>query len=657
VQALNHGLIEKLQHFKHRKSMFFIAFNRQQHALNLQVDPEIIRDGMHPFAQPDKWGHLSRSNLLVVQTVTWNTAASELEPAPYRHAASGVLAISWARLDNRDELAGMLGIAAAEAKTLCDSEWITRVYLKWGEDGVNRLVGDFVFALYDPRSQKIFCARDHMGVRPLYYHLSDRTFVCATNLGSLTGFDGVPADIDEAWMADYLSALSMSFDRTPYKEIRKLPPAHCLSVSANRRNLRQYANLADVQPLELKDSQEYVDAYREQLEQAILCRLDSNYPIGAELSGGIDSSTITAFAARAMRRSLSDLHTFGFAHLDLEPEYILAVSRSWRLPINHIVTGRVQDPLTNRERGLKILGYPKEHSTSVYHEPFYQLAERLNIRTLLSGFGGDEFATTIHGYMVPMEMLAQGRYWEAFQILEGNPLLRSLRMLKLSLRKVRSKNFTREEYHPGMYQGVRKRWPHQILNRETMAQYDLQRRCFGVAKFDAGYTDLKKFTLEKRWAPFVPTRMENCQLMAAARNIEYRWPLLDIRLVKLFLSIPSEENYHRGMGRYLHRRAIQGVVPDLVTWKRSKDMGSAAASLQHMPAKPAKSSSPVKIVNAELHPELLKLIDNKKFQRQLDDVLQQNRDMSFDKIYQYRRNISSVNWLNEWLWRTSPKRK
>ena len=72
-----------------------------------------------------------------------------------------------------------------------------------------------------------------------------------------------------------------------------------------------------------------------------------------------------------------------------------------------------------------------------------------------------------------------------------------------------------------------------------MEKYDLKQRYFDLARFDAGYTDLKRFTLENRWAPFVPTRMENCTLMAAARKIEYRWPLLDVRLVKLFLGIPS----------------------------------------------------------------------------------------------------------------------
>ena len=227
------------------------------------------------------------------------------------------------------------------------------------------------------------------------------------------------------------------------------------------------------------------------------------------------------------------------------------------------------------QRSLDLLGYPVEHPNATSYEPFYRLAEKLEIRTLLSGFGGDEFGTTIHGYLVPMEMLMQRRFRELFNILPGNALFRFLRLIKMEWRRRKPGNFTVPAYNPRFYEAFKQRWPHRIVRDELVRRYNLEERYFDTARFDAGYTDLKRFTLEKRWQPFVPTRMENCTLMAAGRKIEYRWPLLDIRLVRLFLSIPSEENYYRGMGRYLHRRAIDGIVPKMVTWKQSKDMGAA----------------------------------------------------------------------------------
>ena len=500
-----------------------------------------------PFGTPDKSGSIEKGNVLLLQCVTWNTTPSTLEPAPFHDDQEKISIASWARIDNRDELAGKLDISRSKADRICDSELILKCYLKWREDCVSHLIGDFVFVIYDEKQQKVFCGRDHMGVRPFYYFISDGLFVCATSLSALMGLKSVPVKIREQWMVDYLTHLSMSFDQTPYEGIYKLPPAHTLTVTPEKHHLRQYFTLSAEPELKLKDSREYVDAYREQLETAIKCRLNTTYPLGSELSGGIDSSTITAYGAKFFEQPLTNFHTFAFANSELEPQHILAVSQAYGLPYNHVFTGRRLNREGLVERSLKILGYPVEHGSATFHEPFYQLAEK----------------------------------------------------------------------------------------------YNLKQRYFDTARFDAGYTDLKRFTLEKRWMPFVPTRMENCILMAAARKIEYRWPLLDIRLVKLFLSIPSEENYYRGMGRYLHRRAIEGVVPKLVTWKKGKDMGNIMG--------PDHSGRMDTVPNTDLHPELTKLIDVKKFNEQITAMAQSKTGKDDGLTFQFRRNGQTVKNLDIWL--------
>ena len=482
-----------------------------------------------------------------------------------------------------------------------------------------------------------------MGVRPFYYYLSDDRFVCATSLSPLIHLKDVPVQISRKWMVDYLTHLSMNFDETPYIGIHKLAPAHTLTVTPEKHHLRQYFELSAEPELKLKDSREYVEAYREQLETAIKCRLNTTYPLGSELSGGLDSSTITAYAAKFFDRPLTQLHAFAFANLEMEPQYILAVSQAYGLPHTHVVAGQQQDQDAVLDRSLKILGYPVEHANATYHEPFYQLAETFKIRTLFSGFGGDEFGTTIHGYMVPMEMILKRRYKDLFNVLPGNALFRFLRLMKLELRKIKSHDFTRPEYNPRFLAAWNKRWPHQIVAEDAVQAYDLKKRYFDTARFDAGYTDLKKFTLEKRWMPFVPTRMENCTLMAAARKIEYRWPLLDVRLVKLFLSIPSEENYFRGMGRYLHRRAIDGVVPNLVTWKKSKNMGNIVGS-DH---RGRMDMDTVSIT--DLDPELTKLLDVKKLNEQIMAMAQSENKKIDDLSFQFRRNRQTVKNIDQWL--------
>ena len=502
--------------------MFVLTFHRSARSDRCILSPDGVVNQLMPYATPDRKGHYQDDHVQLIQCVTWNTAPSKKEPAPFYDAEASIYGASWARIDNREELASKLGMDTAAMERMCDTELICRCYRRWEKHCVDHLVGDFVFVLYDQKKRNIFCGRDHMGVKPFYYHLSDDRFICATSLAPLIHVKDLTLNIREKWIVDYLTHLSMSFDETPYREIRKLPPAHTLTVTPEKHVLKQYFELSSEPELKLKDSREYVDAYREQLERAIKCRLNTTFPIGTELSGGIDSSTITAYAAKFMESSLNRLHAFAFANSELEPQYILSVSQAYGLPYTHVVTGRQQEMEKIYKRSLDILGYPVEHGNATHHEPFYRLAQTFDIRTLLSGFGGDEFGTTIHGNMIPMEIILNRRYRDLYSLLPGNALFRFLRLAKLGLRKIKSHNFSQPEYNPRFLTAWNERWPNQIVRPDVAEKYQLKARYFETARFDAGYTDLKKFTLEKRWMPFVPTRMENCTLMAAARKIDYR---------------------------------------------------------------------------------------------------------------------------------------
>lgn len=610
----------------------------------MRIDPQKIINRLMPCAQPDKSGFLADDNSsLLIQCLHWNTTRSKLEPVPLQHAESGIHAASWARLDNREELGKKLDIAPAELAGICETELILYSYLKWGESCVDHLIGDFVFVILDRKENKVFCGRDHMGVKPLYYYASDDLFVCATNVSALRQEEGMPFEIDERWIAEYLLQLSMSFDRTPYQGIMKLPPAHSLTVTPQTARLRQYFTLSAEPELKLAKSSDYVDAYREVLEEAIRCRLDSDYAIGSELSGGIDSSTVTAFAAKFIKEPDKRLHTFGSTLFELEKQLIMEVCREARVANNHIFTTLATDSNVSRQRSMALLGYPVEHGMSTAHEIIYQHGEQLGIRTLLSGFGGDEFCTTIHGYMVPMALAVESRYLELFRILPGNPFFRFLRLLKMEWRRRKAANFTTSA-PLGFLDEYKARWPHRIVREELADKYSLKERFFDAARFDEGYTDLKKFTLEKRWQPFVPTRMENCTLMASGRRIEYRWPLLDIRLVSLFLSIPAKENYYRGMGRYLHRRAIDGVVPGSVTWKQSKDMGALASE------QPWDNHLLLDVDVAGLHPTLTACMDAERLLQQVERFQMLMKNTVDDEVFQIRKNMRAVKELNDWLY-------
>jgi len=621
--------------------MFFTQFFRKNEYPLHASTPQQVISRISPYSEPDKSGYLKLDRILLVQCLNITTAASQLEPTPYYHPESGIAVVSWSRLDNLHELSSLLELSTIRNEQMCDSEIIFHAWMKWREKCVDYLVGDFSFALYSTKEQKLFCARDHMGARPFYYYLCDDFFVCACSLPALLSCKYITKVIEEKWIAEYLTNLSMDFTLTPYKGVLKLAPAQNLTVHLHKSSLNQYFQLEPLSPLILKDSRDYVEVYREQLNQAVNCRLRSVHPFGCELSGGIDSSTVATFAAKQSNNILSNLHAFAFARLELEPLHILEVSKAAKIPYTHVVAPQNQYDDKIIQRSINILGYPVEHGNSTGHEPFYCLAEQLGVRTLMSGFGGDEFVTSINGALALRELLENGKYSELYKTLPGNALFRFLRLAKSIFKKQQKRFFGDSKYAPQFYDSFNQSWSQQIINQKYIERYNLRSRYFDNAKFDDDYIDLKKFTIEKRWGPFVPTRMENCSLMAASRKIEYSWPLLDVRLIKLFMSIPSKEHYFRGIGRYLHRRATAGVVPDLITWKKSKNMGSqfGLSNMRHNLFEPFKIN--------KLHPSLIKLIDVDTLAEQIQNLASFSNNR--DHMIQARKNILAVLRLDHWL--------
>lgn len=592
------------------------------------------------YIPADKKGHWRDDKVALVQHLIWNTKESRSDQCPtIANDGSGLVVTAWARIDNRDELGSTLGLNPKDPQ-LSDTIFILKSYQKWGEDCVLHLIGDFVFVIYDPRQQKLFCARDHMGVRPFYYHLSDKHFIFSSGLNVFVELPGFEPEKSQKWMAEYLVGVSMSFTNTAYNNIKKLAPAHCLTITAERYKFRQYFQFSPETTLKLKDSHEYVDAYREQLEIAIRCRLRSEYMIGSELTGGIDSSTVTSFSSRLMSNSEENLHTFSFIGYEHEVEYIGEVLRSSGIRFNYQFSHHnrtTEERCKEMMHAIGILACPVEYRMSISHDPFYVKAKNSGIRTMLSGFGGDEFVTSA-ATVVLTEWLHKHKYVHLYKNLEGSLIVKFLRLMKRILNQVRNKNI---KYNPFYYDAVSERWPYQLVKKELVDKYNLYSQFFDVARFDAGYIRLNDFILGNRNAPFLPTRLESCSLLAAARKIEYRWPLLDVRLIKLFLSIPSEEKYENGMGRLLHRRAINDVLPEKVVWKKNKSMGEyiSARSILKVPL----------ISFAALEPTLIKMLDNHQQEKQIKHQKYQEAMEPNACLVQSYRNAQNLLWLDQWL--------
>jgi len=195
------------------------------------------------------------------------------------------------------------------------------------------------------------------------------------------------------------------------------------------------------------------------------------------------------------------------------------------------------------------------------------------------------------------------------------------------------------------------RWPHQLVRAEIVERLGLRQAMLVQAEFDAPYRRINDFVLGNRLGSWIARRLETCTLVAATFGVEYQWPLLDARLIQRYLSTPSIEKADRTAGRYLHRRAIDGVVPPKVAWKPTKDMGTTVRSLGTSGLDSGfagrETVTEARRQAAHLHPDLEGLIDAGRFRGQIEAAA--NGALGTEAAFQFNRNVGHVRWLNHWL--------
>jgi asparagine synthase (glutamine-hydrolysing) len=219
-----------------------------------------------------------------------------------------------ARIDARDDLVATLG--AASTRTTSDAELILRAFMKWDERCVDHLLGDFVFAIWDGRGRRLFCARDHFGIKPLYYVDATPWLLVSTSVDRLRTHPIVSDALDDCAVADFL-LFGHKTDpaATIFRDVRRVPPAHTLSWSpVGGCRVHQYWELPVDGPVYRKDA-EYIEVLRELLGRAVADRLRGGRA-GVFLSGGLDSAAV-ALTARRRTSAPDGIRAFCFVHESL----------------------------------------------------------------------------------------------------------------------------------------------------------------------------------------------------------------------------------------------------------------------------------------------------------------------------------------------------
>src|SRR5258705_5532833 len=208
------------------------------------------------------------------------------------------------RLDARKQLIGELLENDRQAtEEASDQELLLLAWSAWGEDTLTRLLGDFSFAIWDASRRSLFCARDFAGARPFFYAWHDGIFCFSNTLNVLRLGPGISDALDDLFVRDFLlTGLSGDPTRSVWRDIRRLPAGHRLILSQGQIQVQRFRSLPVEEPLRLKHPGEYLENYRELLEQAVGDRLPEG-EAAFYLSGGIDSGSVCAAGARIAGRS------------------------------------------------------------------------------------------------------------------------------------------------------------------------------------------------------------------------------------------------------------------------------------------------------------------------------------------------------------------
>jgi asparagine synthase (glutamine-hydrolysing) len=204
------------------------------------------------------------------------------------------------KLDNRDELAAALGLESGKLASLADSGLLFESLLKWGDTAVDRLVGQFAFAFWDGRGQRLLLARDFLGMRPLHFHEGKNFLAFASMPSGLHALPDVPFDFDPEFMSESLALLPHVGRKTYYAGIQRVEPAHLAWVTAEGIAQRCYWSPPRTPQREAIPS-DYEEGLRDFLDQAVKAQLrGAGATVGSHLSGGLDSSIVTTSAAMQM---------------------------------------------------------------------------------------------------------------------------------------------------------------------------------------------------------------------------------------------------------------------------------------------------------------------------------------------------------------------
>lgn len=442
-------------------------------------------------------------------------------------------------------------------KTESDSETIVHGYEEWGENVLDRLRGMFVFVLLDKRTNTMFIARDRLGIKPLYYAEFDGRIVFSSEIKALfTGFN-IPREPDDRAIYDFLvSRIHDTNKNTFFKNVKRLLPGHKMVVdSEGNFRIEKYWNpKLNLEFSSTKSDEDYAEEFKDILNKAVSLHLISDVPVGVTLSGGLDSSGITALSAELYKQKRENSKMIAFSAIHPgetinEEEYIDSV-----VSHTNVESVKIKPELEKFWEELENWVYFQEEpviSGAPYAYYTVMREARKRVTVLLSGQGGDELLAGYIPYFLTYAKSAinDGRYFTA---LKESYLGRDL-YLPFVLDKLKSKFGKLSEIDSKYCLKNSFSKNYSILNQDFRHKDNLNERLFD---------DVTRST--------TPCLLRYEDKNSMANSLESRVPFFDHVVVEYIFNLPMDQKIKNGWNRYIYRNAMKGIIPEKNRLRRSK---------------------------------------------------------------------------------------
>lgn len=461
-------------------------------------------------------------------------------------------------------------------QTHCDTEAILHAYEQYGAACVERFRGMFAFALWDAPRRRLVCARDRLGIKPLYYYWDGRLFAFASEIKALLAHPSISARFDASLLPEYLAFGYTSGDRTLFEGVRKLMPGHTLTLDVQdgtaELRIERYWELPESAPEERRSDEEWIRECRQRLEETVRMRLMSDVPLGMFLSGGVDSSAI---AALIKRWADGPVETFAVGYSEAaysELGYARHVAE--RIGTDH------HEVVVSRERFFDALPRLIWHedepivwpsSVSLY---FVSKLAAERVKVVLTGEGSDElFAgySRYRFYLMNQRWAARYRVAPASLRRAVRSWIAESRLLSAGVRRKLQHTVLGQDdslealYLDNFYSAFSSAAQARLLGRdpdgEPYAEY------LGYWNRRPSDSPLERMLYADRKTYLVELLMKQDQ-MSMATSIESRVPFLDHPFVEFAARVPERMKIRGGTAKYILKRAVEDLLPREIIYRK-----------------------------------------------------------------------------------------